>query len=354
MSYQDALAIHALGMTSCLGRTAEGNAAIMRCGYSGAGFSNYMQPYEAQPQLVAEIPDYKGIRGMALWLNMSIDVIKQVKQSLPQLDIASLPIFVCFPSPASYDSYLNDGFKKEFYSRLMHTLAITRPHPKSAYTFSGRVSLVVGIKEIRKRIYTENIHHALLICIDSLLNAEALRYYGGDLYGNQRRLMGETNPNGFIPGEAAVALLLGKPEAGKAQTCITGMGFGHEPATIGSGDILRANGLSEAIRQAAADAGIRVCDTDFRISSANGEEYWFKEASLAQSRTLEHKRDTHPLWHPADNIGEVGAAVGGAMVVMAHYAFAKGYAPGRRALCQISNDDHQRGAFILERTGGKG
>ena len=58
----------------------------------------------------------------------------------------------------------------------------------------------------------------------------------------------------------------------------------------------------------------------------------------------------HQLLHPSDSIGEVGAAIGGAMVVMDYYALLKGYAPGARGLHLISNDDNpHRGAFVMEK-----
>lgn len=75
--------------------------------------------------------------------------------------------------------------------------------------------------------------------------------------------------------------------------------------------------------------------------------HFFRELSIVHGRTMDSPRQDHPLWHPADSIGEVGAASTLAMVVMAHYAFKKDYAPGVTALCQVSNDNNYRAAFIL-------
>ena len=349
------LAILNLGMVSSLSNTAEGNAALMRIGYSNALPSQFYPSGSDQAWLgaIAHFSDIISgkLMGIARWVELLRIACSEALSNKVSL-LPSIPLIACFPEPGHNTASLSGAIRGGFLPRLTTALQAPSIGQGSSFSMNSRVSFLNSVQQAREQIYQHGAKQVLLVAVDSLLNNHRMNLYAN--WPDLPRLYTETNPNGFIPGEAAVALLLGKPEAGKAQTCITGIGFGHEPATIGSGDILRANGLSEAIRQAAADADIRVCDTDFRISSANGEEYWFKEASLAQSRTLEHKRDTHPLWHPADNIGEVGAAVGGAMVVMAHYAFAKGYAPGRRALCQISNDDHQRGAFILERTGGKG
>ncbi len=345
------LAILDLNMVSALAGNAESNAALMRCGYSGSVFTEFYQSHNNQPQIGTPVNVVSGnARGIERLAVLSAFVLKDIILRKKIKD--DVVLLVDFPEKRELLSeYTNKQLADVYLENMLQFLPIRRVHiGKSRCNYGARVSISSTIKTAHQLVYEEKHNHVLVVSVDSLLNLGRLRMLGGDRAGNGNRLIEENNSNGFIPGEAAVALLLGKPD-GTEQTCITGIGFGEEPAPIYSGEILRANGLSEAIRNAAADAGIRVCDTDFRISSANGEEYWFKEASLAQSRTLEQKRESHPLWHPADHIGEVGATVGGAMVVMAHYAFEKGYAPGKRALCQLSNDDQHRAAFILERTG---
>ncbi|VUD46572.1 hypothetical protein TDB9533_00850 [Thalassocella blandensis] len=343
------LAVEALGMISSMADTAEGNAALMRCHYDGFGVSNYLQPFSPEPQIVAEINQYKNIGGLDLLMRLSVDAVKDIKDQCPDLSLNNVPIIVCLPSLERFASYSYEGFESDYFSRLLSTLKVDSQHPGSSYVFGGRTGIIHMLKHAQTLVNNDSCKQVLLIIADSYLNSDSFSYFSGDIYNNGRRLIGDEFSNGFVPGEAAVAVLLGNPGTSFTQTCITGLGLGEEPSIIGSGEVLRADGLSEAIRQASASSATPVCETDFRISSANGEEYWFREASLAQSRTLEKKRPSHPLWHPADSIGEVGAAVGGAMIVMAHYAFEKGYAPGSAALCQISNDNSERGAFILER-----
>jgi 3-oxoacyl-[acyl-carrier-protein] synthase-1 len=88
-----------------------------------------------------------------------------------------------------------------------------------------------------------------------------------------------------------------------------GLGYGTERATILSEEPLRGDGLKEAITNAMKDASITWEQIDFRITDANGEQYWFKEASLALTRTLRMHKAEVDLWHPADSIGEIGAAI---------------------------------------------
>ena len=54
-------------------------------------------------------------------------------------------------------------------------------------------------------------------------------------------------------------------------------------ATLESEKPLRADGLVQAFRAAFAEAGQTIADVDYRITDANGEQYWFKEAALGSN-----------------------------------------------------------------------
>lgn len=208
----------------------------------------------------------------------------------------------------------------------------------------GRVSFAHAVHAIQHQHARQPRAYYLIVGIASYLYPQHLNYYHG-----LGRLLEPDNPDAFIPGEAATAVLL-TTETPDTDTCaIRGAGLGTEPHPISGREPVTGDGLTAAIRAAETASGITSDTTDFRLSSASGEAYFFRELGIAQGRTLHDPKPEYPLWHPADHIGEVGAAIGGAMVVMAHYAFVKSYAPGPRALAQLSNDDAQRAAFVLER-----
>ena len=73
-----------------------------------------------------------------------------------------------------------------------------------------------------------------------------------DAYHQAGRLLNEVNSNGFIPGEAAAAILsLGPGGCLEASgLCAEALGYGCEPAPILSEEPLRADGLREAINNA--------------------------------------------------------------------------------------------------------
>ena len=88
-------------------------------------------------------------------------------------------------------------------------------------------------------------------------------------------------------------------------------------------------------------------DLDFRITDNSGEQYYFKESALALSRNLRQRKTAFDIWHPADCIGEVGAAIGPCVLGIALAAARKGYAPGPGVLCHFANDDGERAALML-------
>jgi len=210
----------------------------------------------------------------------------------------------------------------------------------------GRNSFTKALKDVEKVFAEDKYENALIVSVGSTLIPKDISYYH-----SQQRLLTENNANGFIPGEAATAVLLSKPTGEENEVIISGVGITKESATLfNEEELLRGKGLSTAIMEASKQAAVPIYETQFRVGSMSGEEYFFNEATLAQQKTLTQKIPKHPLWHPADSLGEVGAAIGGAMVIQAYYAMINGYAPGDNAICHISNDDELRGAFIMQYT----
>ena len=150
-----------------------------------------------------------------------------------------------------------------------------------------------------------------------------------------------------MPGEGAGALLVGAPAGVGGELVCTGIGFGREKAHIDSEEPLRAEGLSQAVKSALADAGCEMHDMDFRITDNSGEQYYFKEAALTLSRTLRKVKAEFDIWHPAECTGELGATSGAAIVATAQAACAKRYARGRSTLAHMANDAGQRAALCL-------
>ena len=123
--------------------------------------------------------------------------------------------------------------------------------PRSRTVPMGRVGAAVGIREASKLINEQGVERVIVAGVDTYLVAGTLR-----TFGERHRLLTAANSNGFIPGEAGAALLLGPGKAGPG-LAVRSLGLGVEPTTIGSEEPLRADGLQTAFRQALASAGTR-------------------------------------------------------------------------------------------------
>ncbi len=344
------LKIKSLASHSCLAKGAAFTASAMHCGYDGFEETSFSQPHNTDKQLGATINNDSNTRGLAKLIELCENVVLEIRQR-NNIDFSIVPLYICLQEIARPSSFSMEDLQAELFTYILKILDIEKLHPHSRAYVKGKAGFATALKQAQVDIYTNNHEQILIISVDSLINNASLAYYGGDMYSEGCRLLTETNSNGFIPGEAATAILLSKPTGEDNEVIISGVGTAFESATIfNEEELLKGKGLSEAIMEASNQAKLPIHETSFRVGSMSGEEYFFDEATLAQIKTLKQKIPDHPLWHPADSIGEVGAAISGAMVIQTYYAMINGYAPGANAICHISNDDELRGAFIMQHT----
>jgi 3-oxoacyl-[acyl-carrier-protein] synthase-1 len=214
-------------------------------------------------------------------------------------------------------------------------------HPLSRILPQGRCGAAEAVREASRWLAEGHAEAVLVAGVDGYLVAPTLR-----ALDERHRLSTERNSDGFVPGEAAAAFLLTAPDA-RALLHVLSAGFGREPAPIESGEPLRAEGLTAAFRQALAGAGIGMAEVGWRLGTMSGEQYWFKEHDLAVSRLLRGRHEPVELTHPADCIGETGAASLGCCLVLAFEAARKGWAPGDPVLVAAANDDGGRAAVVV-------
>jgi 3-oxoacyl-[acyl-carrier-protein] synthase-1 len=89
-------------------------------------------------------------------------------------------------------------------------------------------------------------------------------------------------------------------------------------------------------------------DIDFRISDVSGESYGFKELTLVLNRMLRIRKEDVDIWHPADCVGEVGAASLPLNLGVLLLAAQKRYSPGNNALCHGGNDRGERVSVVIK------
>jgi 3-oxoacyl-[acyl-carrier-protein] synthase-1 len=305
-----------------------------------AGLSNPTQTQfvdDDGPLMAHVVPLGKPVRGLDKLAHMGARAITECLIGIDRSEWHRIPLLLCVAETtrpgrlAGLDDHLLDAIRS-----LLGTLFAG----ESGVIAHGRVSVAAALRIARELLYQADAPAVLIAATDGLLSWPTLKVLSA-----QGRLLSEQNSNGFIPGEAASAVLVKRPST-NAGLYILGLGFATESASILTEAPLRADGLHQAIAKALLDADCAIDDLDFRITDISGEHYYFKEATLALQKTLRRRRAEFDIWHPAECIGEVGSAIGPAMLAVAAASGHKAYAPGRGLLIHAANDGGERVAAV--------
>ncbi len=334
------LAITGTGLVTGVGLNAKATCAAIRCAIDNFQETRFMDN-GGEWIMGCEVPMEQPWRGKTKLLKMAAAAIKECLDNNKQIVPKATPLLLCLSEHERKGRVIDDD--NQFFLDLQNELSLEF-HEKSRVIPRGHVAVAVALKHARQLLQETNIKHVLIAATDSLLVWPSLSHYQ-----ENERLLTSQNSNGFIPGEAGAALVVepiyAKPEH---QLICHGLGFGVEKAHVDSEEPLKADGLASAIKDSLSDAGCDESILDFKITDIAGEQYHFKEASLAFSRiNRSNERKEFDIWHPADCVGEVGSAVGIVMIAILKSACENDYSKGNHILAHLGNDDGKRAAMIL-------
>lgn len=270
------------------------------------------------------------------------------KIGLRRTDLGKGGIFLGLPHP---DPVIREwDFERRFLPGFREGAGID-PFRVERVSQGGRAAGIVLIDEAVRRIASGEIEFALVGGVDSYLMPERMAHLDGAW-----RIRTERNVDGFIPGEAAVLLFL-EPDhrAGRRDvpllSVIDAAGFGTEPESLLLSDkASTGKGIVDAVRGITADKPEGHL-FDWVCSDLNGESYGAYEWGLLQTRLAKQFDGRRKLVHPADCLGDVGAATGALLVACATHAFQWGYNPSGEALLLASSDDGARAAMTVRHPG---
>jgi 3-oxoacyl-[acyl-carrier-protein] synthase I len=332
------LAIQRTGLVTSVGLTAPAACAAIRAKITNPSETRFIDS-NGEWIMAHEVPLEQPWRGLSKLARMAAMAIEECLEDIPQDAWRQIPLLLCV---AEHDRPSRlAGLDDQLFIDIQQLLGANFS-PDSSIVAHGRASMAVALAAADKLLQQKKCTHVLVAAADSLLTWPTL-----SVYEKADRLLTEKNSNGFMPGEAGGAVLLGLPSNNIELRC-TGVGFAIEKAHLESGEPLRADGMSAAIKQALTDAGHQMHDMDYRITDISGEQYYFKEAALALTRTMRQRKEEFDIWHPAECTGETGAASGMTMLTVADAACRKGYTMGTKIITHMSNDFGQRAAIILE------
>jgi 3-oxoacyl-[acyl-carrier-protein] synthase-1 len=331
------LAVIASGMVTPVGFSAASSCAAMRAGIDGGAETRFM--FDGQWLTGCVVPFAENCRGREKLVQMAMGAIRECFDAAGDIPSHEIPLLLCLAEPNRPGGFTmaDASLLGEIQDRLGY-----RFHPESQVIARGRVGGVEALA-CADALIKDRRPLVIFAGVDSFLNTPTLSAYHA-----LGRLKTEENSDGFIPGEAGAAVLVGAPgrTASPELRCL-GIGWGKEPAYIGADKPIKADGLVQAIRHALQDSGCTYKDLDYRITDLSGEQYGFKEAALALLRTMRDLKCDFDIWHPAEFIGEAGAAMVPVILGQALAAVKKGYAVGTGVLCHVASDAEVRAAWIV-------
>ncbi|HBA67427.1 MAG TPA: hypothetical protein DCZ48_14885 [Methylococcaceae bacterium] len=333
------LAITGTGLVTGVGLDAPASCAAIRCAIDNFQETRFMDQ-GGEWIMGCEVPLEQPWRGKTKLIKMAAAAIRECLAGNPLINPAETPLLLCLSERDRKGRVIDDD--NQFFHNLLDELQLEF-HEKSLVIAGGHVGVALALRYARALIQELKLKHVLIAATDSLLVAQSLAHYE-----EHERLLTSRNSNGFIPGEAGAALVVepvyAKPEP---QLICHGLGFATEKAHVDSEEPLRAEGLTAALKESLIDACCGESILEFKVTDIAGEQYHFKESSIAFSRVDRTKREEFDIWHPADCIGETGSAIGLVMLGYLKFACEKKYGKGNHIWAHLGNDDGKRASMIF-------
>jgi 3-oxoacyl-[acyl-carrier-protein] synthase-1 len=340
------LAVTGLAVMSPLGHDAEQTCAAIRAGINGVGEHPYFNVETPDPEwdeaerllagLVPGIDPWLG--GRERLVELALPTLRSLceRARLLRAELGRTALLLSLPQPdeAVRAWQLDASLAEELCLR-----AGLRPFAPSRVDQSGHASMLRMLGEAAALLDAGEADRCIVLGVDSYHDEQRLA-----VLDRTYRLRSARCKDGFLPGEAAIALLV-ESAASPARSSLIDLGrptFGVEPRTLRGDLSSTGTGLCQVIAGALGERGARwvLCDL-------NGESYRSFEWGLARTRLPERFAATFRLVHPADCVGDVGAASGGLLVACAAQAFARAYAPAESALVWASSDEGLRAAMLV-------
>ena len=341
-----------MGAATPIGRNVWSSAAAARAGICGFYEHPYMIDTAGEPMRVARAP----------WLDVSIEGTKRFFELLyPAIDEALVPIKDSIETRSIKVGLAlglpphRPGRPEDLVDTLRYLLNNRYPNIFSKIlTFevghsAGHLALDVAIKQCT----VGSADTYVVAGVDSYLAPKTLEWIEecDQLHGG-----GEfNNAWGFIPGEAASAILISSASVAEQFGYesfgeIVSVGIGDETNLIKTEAVCVGKGLTQAFRSAlAALAPDEIIHNVY--CDLNGEKYRADEYGFSSLRTEDRFRSASDFIALADCWGDVGAASAPLQIIQAVIANRKQYDKGPLSIVWASSEGGERGAAVFRAPG---
>jgi len=342
------MALTSIGMVTSVGLGAYASCAALRAGIVRIRELDVPQGTEglatSRPLVGSPIKGLtEGYFGLGRWVRLAVDGLRDLMANagLDTGQLAQVGLFIGLPPDTSQER------QQQLATRITQWLQTPGLISRIRFYPQGHASAVQALGDALAQLRQGRLALAVVGGLDSLVDPEPLTRLR-----NEGRLKTDDHPVGFVPGEASAFFLLETPLMARRRkaTVMAWLESSHvsrEPVTAASGKPCNGQGLGQAITSTFEALEDRGASTGLVINDLNGELYRAEEFSKAVPRVLHLLRAPWRLWHPADCIGDTGAASGALSVCMGARALARGYAATDQILTCASSEEGLRGAVCL-------
>jgi 3-oxoacyl-[acyl-carrier-protein] synthase-1 len=336
------LGVLASGMVTPLGFNARSSCAAIRVGFSAMAETRFKLDGAWLLGASIELPSMA--TGRAKDVQMTASAVSECLEKLPHGEKRDTALALCTAEEdrSGRAPWLDASFYHDVRANVEQKERLLSDGCIFAGGALGALDAFAWAQSLLER---RTASYCVIVGVDSYLHTATVQTAHA-----AKRLLTEKNRYGYRPGEAAVAIAVTRAGSRSAPLEYLGSGLAREPSAHNPKQPLKADGLTAAYRDAMASAGRGFESIDYRLADITGEPKFFKEASMALSRTMRVRKEELPLWHPAECVGRVGAATVPLLMGVALAAVEHDYAPGPGVLCHASDDDGKRAAWILHAT----
>ena len=274
-------------------------------------------------------PSPSGIKRLIEIALSALDEVADVDLPWP------LPLILCCPGP--------DGIAckpEEFLARLCAEEPSLIAAKASRIFHRGRSNVQGALAAAEKVLASQGSQACVVLAVDSLFDPSRLA-----IVDSRRGLRSVDHPQGVLPGEAAVALLLGPGERFRTGPRIVALAAGASPAGAQPGVALAAT-----VKRALSEAGIPATQVTGLAHDMTGSAA-IEELNAMMNRIPLASVTSRSLYAPCDTSGETGASSSLLTLAMTAFFLEKGVYEGA-GLAIASDDSGFRSVAVVTMAGG--
>jgi len=344
-----------MGIMTSVGLTAPQTAAAVRAGISRFNETPLVNSRTGEPVVMGilrdeYLPPLHSKLAAAVWsrAERQVRMVRLAGAALQEClsgwdDLEGLPLLLAVPETLPGHQTKMD---EEFFSQLALQSGSAFDVKRSRCFANGRAAGVSVFGEALRRIEANQASYLLVGGVDTHVDVDLIHRLT-----LEDRIRGTGVHDGFIPGEGAAIFLLGGPAESRRlkrerRALLRAVGMGEEPGHRYSPEIHRGDGLTAAFQQALAWRTREDDPIQTVFAGLNGENLYAKEWGIAYLRHRQHFADDFKIQHPADCLGDTGAAMGPLMLGIALVGLQRGYVKPP-CLIWCASDLAPRGALLI-------